>query len=193
MIDLVIFDLDGTLVESHLDFDEIRREIGMDTGPVLEYMESADEAERERVHIILSKHEERSANTCVLKDGARELLDALRRRNIKLALLTRNSRFSVETVARRHGLEFDAVVAREDAPPKPSSEPVLLICRRLGVPPSRTMVVGDYVFDMEAGRMAGAIAVYLLTPEHEHIRAEADHEVHSLHEVLDLIANYYGK
>ena len=50
MIDLVIFDLDGTLVESHLDFDEIRREIGNVSGPILEYMDHAEEAERDRIY-----------------------------------------------------------------------------------------------------------------------------------------------
>ncbi len=188
MIELVIFDLDGTLVDSELDFDRIRREIGMDGGSVLEYIETADEAERERANAIVRKHEQRAAETCVLADGAVEILDSLRRSGVKVGLLTRNSRMSVETVMRRYGLEFDAVVAREDAAPKPSPEPVLLICRDLGIPPSATMVVGDYVFDVEAGRRAGAVSVFLKTPKHGHIETESDYEVRTLAEVAGIVA-----
>ena len=78
--------------------------------------------------------------------------------------MTRNSRKSVETVLARLGLRFDAIVTREDAPPKPAPEPVRLACRQMGLPLSAVLFVGDFEFDMLAGRRAGVRTVLLRNP-----------------------------
>ena len=52
---------------------------------------------------------------------------------------------------------FDAVVGGDDLPlGKPAPDGVLWLCRQFGVPPALTVVVGDSAFDMAAGRAAGA-------------------------------------
>jgi len=153
----VVFDLDGTLVTSELDFDRLRAEAGVPPGvPVLEYLETAGPQERRRVRAVLLAHERRAAERCDLLPGVRQVLEHLRRLGLKLALLTRNSRASVCRVLERFGIEFDCAVAREDARPKPSPEPVLKIAASLGLHPRELLVVGDYVFDVQAGRAAGA-------------------------------------
>ena len=182
----VIFDMDNTLVESDLDFAQIKSEIGTDQS-ILEYQAAADEAERERVDDILDRHESRSAASCALCPGASALLDFLADNGIKTALITRNSRKSVETICRRHDLAFESVIAREDAAPKPSSEPVLLACRHLGLRPEETLVVGDYLYDIQAGRAAGAATMLVDGPSRRRFEADADHEVASLHEALAVI------
>ena len=190
-IKAVVFDMDGTLTESPLDFDRIRAECGLPAGqPILEFLRSAEEADRRRVQAVLDRHERRAARECTLYDGAREVVEELTRRGVKTALLTRNSAESVQTVLERFGLRFDVWMSREDAEPKPSPEPVLRIARRLGLAPEELIVVGDYVFDVQAGRAAGARTAFVrrrsdLTPP-----PEADVVIESLHQLLDMLPSH---
>ena len=186
MLRCVIFDLDNTLVDSALDFGNIKAEIGTDE-PILEYRASVDEAEQRRVDEILGRHERREAATCDLCAGARELLDFLKERNVYAALLTRNSRESVATLTARHDLRFDYAVTRDDAAPKPSPEPVLLICRELGVEPRDALMVGDYLYDIQSGHAAGARTMMLDGPHRHKFEIDADYEAASLHEALEII------
>jgi len=184
----VIFDMDGTLTVSELDFGRIRREAGVPEGvPILEYLGSAPPHLRRRVEGVLERHESQAARRCGLRRGARHVLETLRARGIRVALLTRNSRSSVEILLERFCLHFDCCVSREDAAPKPSAEPVLKIAAELGLEASELLVVGDYVFDVEAGRAAGARTAFLKT---EHCQAplpEADFVLSELAGVLDLL------
>ncbi len=159
---LVIFDMDGTLTRPYLDFPRIRAEIGLPE-PLLENMLLLPEGpERDRAFAILQRFEDDAAANSELNDGALEILEFLRGRDVKAALVTRNSRRSVARVLEKHGLAFDLVVTREDAPVKPRPEPLQLICGRLGVAPERTLMLGDFKYDVVAGRAAGT-ATALLT------------------------------
>lgn len=185
----VIFDMDGTVIESPLDFDRIRADCGVPPGrAVLEHLEQLPTAERRRAEAVLVGHERRAAADCVLKDGAVEVVAALRARGLKTALLTRNSAESVRTVLARCGLEFDCWLSREDAEPKPSPEAVLKIAGRFGVAPREVLMVGDYVFDIQAGRAAGSWTAFVLSPKVPTPPAEADFVIGDLRELLDIVA-----
>jgi len=161
---LVIFDLDGTLLAPALDFDAIRAEIGLPPGAtILEAMDRLSETERVRANAILDRHEAEAADRSRLMPGARELLDWLGARGIRTAVLTRNSRRSVENACQKHGLEFSGVVAREDRKPKPSPEGVRHLMSTLGTEPGETIVVGDFRFDVEAGAAAGCRTIALVS------------------------------
>jgi HAD superfamily hydrolase (TIGR01549 family) len=182
----VIFDLDNTLVDSDLDFARIKEEIGA-TEPILEYRASASEAEKRRVDMILERHEDAAATTCGLRDGAADLMAFLKTRNVRTALLTRNSRRSVDIVLRRHSFRFDCIVSRDDSVPKPSPEPVLLICRTLEIPPGDTVVIGDFLYDIQAGQAAGCLTMLIDGPNRQRFTAEPDYEVASLKETKEII------
>jgi len=153
---LVIFDLDGTLIESPLDFGAIRAEIGLPEGvPILEALEALSPPQRVRAERILDRHETEAVRTSRLMAGAPDLLAHLRSRGVKIALLTRNSRASVDAVASRHGLTFDTAVAREDHAPKPSPEGVRHLMTACSAGADETVLVGDFRFDIEAGTAAG--------------------------------------
>jgi len=161
---LAVFDMDGTITRPLLDFRRIRAEIGLPE-PLLENMMALPPGpERERAFSILERHEDDAADLSELGDGAREALEFLRARGTLLALVTRNSRRSVLRVLEKHALDFDFVVTRDDAPAKPRPEPLWLICERLGVPPAGALMVGDYKYDVIAGRAAG-MRTALLIPE----------------------------
>lgn len=151
----VIFDMDGTLTRPFLDFPAIRKAIGIPE-PLLENMLALPAgAERERAFSILEKFEEEAADASELNDGAAEVLRFLETRRIPSGLVTRNSRRSTDRVLRKHSLSFEIVVTREDAPAKPRPEPLWLICEKLGVTPPQALMVGDFKFDIVAGRNAG--------------------------------------
>ncbi|MCK5272001.1 MAG: hypothetical protein KAJ52_05470, partial [Sedimentisphaerales bacterium] len=57
----VIFDLDGTLTQPYLDFDQIRSEIGNIDGPILEAMEQMPPPQRRKALEILHRHEQEAA------------------------------------------------------------------------------------------------------------------------------------
>lgn len=159
---LVIFDLDGTLLVTPLDFGAIRAEIGLPEGvPIIEAMDGLSDAQRARANRIIDCHEAEASRQSVPMPGAQDLLAHLRASGIRVAVLTRNSRASVERAARRHGLVFDAVVAREDRRPKPSPEGVRHLMQVCGTGAAETVVVGDFRFDVEAGRAAGVRTVAL--------------------------------
>ncbi|MFA5189078.1 MAG: HAD family hydrolase [Verrucomicrobiia bacterium] len=187
MIRGIIFDMDGTLTEPHIDFQSLRRELGVMVGDIVDHLKSVDEAERRRLESILHRIEDEAAVNSTLQPGAAELLDTLRARGVKLGLLTRNSRRSVKTVLAKFNLRFDATLTREDGPHKPSPEPVLTLARRWGFKPTEVLVVGDYVYDLRCAHNAGARGVLLINnklPEWAH---EADFIIHNLSELSAVV------
>jgi len=159
---LVIFDLDGTLLASPLDFDAIRAEIGLPDGrPILEALQPLPPDERRRADAIIDRHEAQAVRASRLLPGAADLVAWLRGRGVQVALLTRNSRASVEEAARRHGLVFDAAVTREDHEPKPSPKGVRHLMAACDARTEETVLVGDFRFDVEAGTAAGVRTVAL--------------------------------
>jgi HAD superfamily hydrolase (TIGR01509 family) len=157
----VLFDMDGTLTEPLLDFPRIKAEMGLGDRPILEALDQMSTCDRERAETILHRHEEDAARRSTLNPGCREALAWLAAAGVPTALVTRNSRASVRIVLAVHNLPIDVLVTREDAPPKPDPEPLRLACRRLNVEPAPAWMVGDGVFDVQAGQRAGMRTVWL--------------------------------
>jgi phosphoglycolate phosphatase-like HAD superfamily hydrolase len=97
-------------------------------------------------------------------------------------------------IARKHDLEFDAVIGREDGPVKPDAFGVLELCRQFGVEPRETLLVGDYLFDLLSAKAAGAVAV-LLANHHqaEEFAEHADFSIKNIGEILEIVANSNSK
>ena len=93
-----------------------------------------------------------------LYDGIRELLDQLKRRGAKLAVLSNKpDALTVKTI---EGLgiseRFDAIVGQRDGvPPKPEPTSARLVQRELGVAADEVLYVGDSAIDMDTARNAG--------------------------------------
>ena len=158
----MLFDLDGTITRPRLDFPAIKREIGISANSfILEELEKMSPAARRRAMAIVERHEEEAARKSELNDGARELLDALARRGVATAVVTRNSLASVKLVLERHGLRFTTAVCREQAAPKPSPAGIVLALARLNVPPAQAIYVGDHAIDINAGRAGGVRTIWV--------------------------------
>ena len=175
-----LFDLDGTLVRTAIDFARMRREIHAlartyNAAPALagedDILEQvvrlsravtvaqgaeAGEAVRDAAYEALAHIE---AEGCAAPEpiaGASDLLRDLRARGVRVAVVTRNCRGVAADLTRRMDLPHDALVAREDtAEFKPHPAPLFAACKQLAVAPVDTVMVGDLWADIAAGRAAG--------------------------------------
>ncbi len=165
----VVFDFDGTLTHGGvLDFTLVHEAIGCPIGmSVLEYIESLSEEEyRASAERTLKEFERKGAEESVPNSGAVELLRFLQARDIPYGILTRNSRDSVETSLKNFPEElrnsFTVVISRDDDfEVKPSPAGVFHAADVLGVDPGELAVVGDFLYDIEAGLRAGALTLFL--------------------------------
>ena len=134
-------------------------------GPILESLKHLQRAHAARCDEVLHRHEREGLARATLLPGVRELLDTVDRRGIHMAVATRNSRAITAATLARFQLTFDPVLTRDDGPVKPDAWPVLHACQQWGLVPSQVVVVGDYKFDIESGRAAGARTVLLTHPQ----------------------------
>jgi HAD superfamily hydrolase (TIGR01509 family) len=160
-----IFDMDGTLTVPIHDFDAIRRELGLPQGqPILESLAQLNAPESERLHCRLTEIERELALRARAQDDALALVAALREDGSrKLGIVTRNSleltALTLEVIGLDRAFAPEHRVGRDEARPKPSPDGVRLLLDRWGVAPSEAVMVGDYLFDVQAGRAAGTATV----------------------------------
>lgn len=186
---VVIFDFDGTLTLPYLNFDAIRDEIGV-KGPILEAIETLEGDDRSRAFEILHRHEWEAAHNAELREGAAEVLIECRRRGFAVGILTRNARPMVEHVLARFDLRVESLRTREDGPIKPAPDGVLAVCEHLGVAPQTSWMVGDYLFDILAGKRAGTRTALLIDgSEKPHYAHEADFVIRELPELLPIVGH----
>jgi len=165
----VLFDFDGTLtVPGALDFAAIKREVGCPPDElVLEWIEALPAgSRRDDALAALERFELAGAATSAANEGAEALIGDLRALGLKVGVLTRNGLAAVERAlagfAHLTTGGFDVVLTRDDrVPPKPAPDGVVHAAGLMGVLPAETLVVGDYILDMLAGRAAGAVTAYL--------------------------------
>lgn len=182
-IALVIFDLDGTLINA---YKAIYRSVNF-TLRATGYQEQAEriihravgwgdrnllkpfvrEEDLDRALAIYRRHHARSLLSGTrLFPGVRRLLSTLRKRNYRLAVASnRPTRFSL--IVMRHcairGF-FDMVLCGDKVKKgKPDPEILRTIMARLRVKPGHTVYVGDMFLDMQAARRAGAHPVAVTT------------------------------
>lgn len=188
MIRAVIFDLDGTLVDSNEVIIEVFQELFAEFGfpvPDAEAVRAIESAGRARIVEGLLPGEKRGDGELMARmdtrcsvlarealvrirpmGGAREILEFLRGRGMKVALATNRGSTTADLLGIL-GLAgfFEVVVtARHVANIKPHPEPLLLALERLGVGREEALFVGDNEVDLRAGRAAG-IKTVLLTKE----------------------------
>ena len=190
----VIFDLDGTITQPYLDFDQIRAEIGIAKGPILEEMVKMTPPQQQRAEAILIQHELEAAQNSRLNPGTAELLASLRQQKRHIGLVTRNSHDTVRRICLKHNITFDCVITRQDGPVKPHPFSVLRACELLNVSPDQAIVVGDYVFDLISAHRAGAVGVLLNNQDYcADFQQEADYIISSLKElpeIIDILENH---
>jgi hydrogenase expression/formation protein HypE len=165
----VLFDFDGTLTQpGAIDFKAVKQSIGCPPDQaILEFIGSIrDDVRQAEAGAVLHAMEMDAARRSRPNGGVDRLVGYLRERRVPIGIISRNSLASIETALRQFADltldDFDAVITRDDpVRPKPHPDGVLLAAKRFQVEPQALLVVGDFHFDMEAGRQAGALTALL--------------------------------
>ena len=186
----VIFDMDGTLTKPKVDFAAIEREIGAKTGFIIEYAEKSSPDERARALGILERFEAQAALESELNEGVLEILEFVSGKKLKTALLTRNSRKSVNTVLRKHKLHFEFIVSREDTKPKPAPDPIFLLSKMMNIHTNHLLMVGDYKYDIMCGKAAGTKTALLRYRGYVETEIIPDFEINSMRELAHIIEHF---
>ncbi len=213
MIKLVIFDLDGTLVNSIDDLadaanaalkengfperstDEIRRFVGNGAAELLrralpEGAYNAETAAKMRNSFDLAYRKGFAVKTKPYK-GIPELLDELKRRGILLAVASNKpDEFTKAIVSHFFGDMFDAVQGQTDAiPKKPDPTVALEIMRKLNVSKENTAFAGDSDVDIHTAANSGVVSIgcsWGFRPAETLRKAGADHIIDSPQEMAEL-------
>jgi HAD superfamily hydrolase (TIGR01509 family) len=187
-----IFDMDGTLTLAAHDFAAIRRRLGLKPViPILEQLADMPAAAAAPLFARLDEIELEVAVRAEAQKGARELLDALRTRRATVGILTRNSHHSALETLYACGLadyfDVDNVLGRESCTPKPSADGIHKLLAHWQATPRQAVMVGDYLFDLVAGREAGVATVYFDPTGEFEWSIHADISVSSLAELRRLV------
>ena len=183
----MIFDLDGTLVDSvyehvyawrHAFFEagieipafEIHKRIGM-TGPLmLDALSQAfdfpmDERRREALETSHSRYYRETIHRATPLPGGRSIWTTLNARDIPWAIATSSEAKDAEILLALLDLPDGAVVVTQGAmtDSKPSPGPFEIAAKKLHVDLDDAIVIGDAVWDMLASRRSGALGVGVLT------------------------------
>ncbi len=173
---LLVFDLDGTLIDSRADLaasanhlraawglpplpeEEVGRHIGHGVGKLVRGILGVEEArEVERAMDVFRRHyREHCLDRTRLYPGVAETLEALAGR--RMAVVTNKPKSFTDAILAGLGVaaRFDEVLGADStAKRKPDPMPILVVMERLGVGAGETLVVGDSDTDVVAGKAAG--------------------------------------
>lgn len=179
---LVVFDVDGTLIDSQalivgamemafqgvglapLEREQVLSIVGLSLDIAVETL-VPDVQPATRDAIVEGYRQafmtRRISSEAPLYPGARACLDALASRDdLLLGVATGKSRRGLDAMLDHHDLRrhFVALRTADSHPSKPHPEMLLAACADAGVDPERAVMVGDTEFDMQMGRAAGTAA-----------------------------------
>jgi len=189
MYDTFIFDLDGTLVTLEMDFKALRKELeeilcshGFPEDKIAWDISIVDSLDlfREEMAILkldgdsavndviarVYEYEVERAEHTVAIPGARETLSHLRDKGYKIAVATRNNKDAALVSLENAGLlpYVDTLLSREDAERlKPHPDQFERALKRLGTTPEKAIVVGDYTYEITAGKTLGCLTIGVLS------------------------------
>ncbi len=215
----VMFDLDGTLIDSVPTYyrlmESILQAVGLPPVPkpvvaefmirgrdALELMIPAEMADQKKELIDRCIRVGRRMSRNMFRDevhvipGVRKLFSVIGHRNIPIGVVTSTKRSNIRhklTPLARNGIDgaLSAVIAIEDAPRrKPAPDPLMVCADQLAVPPRDCLYVGDSREDLQAGRAAGMTSVGVLTGLDDRESLAQESPTMILDSVADLIPFY---
>ena len=213
---LIVFDCDGTIVDSALTIvasmaaafaanglapperADVRRIIGLSLPEAVRRLTS--DAPAGRIDRVVASYKEAfaAAHACAhdrdpLFPGVPQALDALENAGYLLGIATGKSRRGLERVLDQHGLRhrFATVRTADDAPGKPHPGMLEQAMAETGARARETALIGDTTFDIEMARNARTTAIGVSWGYHEPddlMRAGAMHVIDSLAGLVPLLA-----
>jgi HAD superfamily hydrolase (TIGR01549 family) len=187
-----IFDLDGTLTLPVHDFAFIRRELAIPDGSdILGHLDTLlpDEAALRHRRLYDIEHDLACHAEAAL--GALDLLALLESLSVQMGILTRNSReialLTLQTIGAQQYFDYNHVLGRDEVPPKPDPAGILHLIEHWGTEADCVVMVGDYLFDLQAGRAAGAITIHVGRPDCQRWPDVSDIIVDSLADLTEML------
>ena len=194
----VLFDLDGTLVDSFEawfhTFNDGLKHFSLRTLSRIEFAKDfgAPIENDIKKHFIGKTIEEvknmhnsnfmKWKNYVKLNQQSKTILKNLKRREIKLGLISNSTKFIINAILKHYKIKnyFEVIITLDDVKRrKPAPDMILKACKMLKVKPENTILVGDTKNDMIAGRRAGCITVGY--------KINGDYEISKLNEVVKFI------
>lgn len=214
--DMVMFDCDGTLVDSlwgiahvmNVAFEEegfsagltsqaVGQVVGLSLSIAIAHLlPEASPADHERVTASYKAHYKRMADDKELKTvlfpGVRETLDALKEMGVVMTMATGKSMAGVRRNIEELDLDgyFTVLKSADCAISKPHPDMLEQTLAETGLDPARSLMVGDTVHDLHMGRAAGVpicAVTYGCHPLEQLLPAQPDHVIHSLPELIPLL------
>ncbi|MEF9965271.1 MAG: phosphoglycolate phosphatase [Comamonas sp.] len=208
----ILFDLDGTLIDSAPDLgaaaDQMRITRGLPSLPMADYRPFAGSGARGMLRVafgmqpedaefpamreeFFQNYERRMTQDTTVFDGVADMLARIVAQQLHWGVVTNKSKRFTEPLSRQMALfaSAGAVVSGDTTPhAKPHPEPLFEAARRIGVDPQDCVYVGDDERDIIAGKAAGmrtVAAVYGYLGEKQSVAHwEADDVINSPHELL---------
>lgn len=210
----VIFDMDGTLVNSiyglmysvnnvlekhgldKINVDQCKTYVGNGIRELVRKAARIDNPADDRINLYyLEMIEEYSKNwdyQMYVYDGIIELLESLTRKNIKLGVNTNKNEDIAKLIADKYfpGYFSYLVGGRDSIPKKPDGAGAVLIAGKMGVDPEQCIYIGDSDVDMKTARNANMYAVGALwgfRSREELIKAGADEVIAKPMELMKIL------
>ncbi len=184
--------MDGTLTVSAHDFEHIRNELGLaPEAPILEALNAMPAEQAVPLWKQLNELEFYYAGRASVMEGANELLQRLHDDGCRLAILTRNTmpvvRQTLDACRLAHFFPVDHILDRDACIPKPSPDGVRQLLEFWQASADDTVMVGDFRYDLEAGRAAGVATVHVDTRGAGDWPEVTDIRVRHLGEIIDYL------
>jgi len=184
--------MDGTLTCAMHDFDAMRRSLDLPVGvPILEALACLPADQAAEKHLELDAMELRMAYDATVQPGAFELLSVLENRQASIGIVTRNGKRIAEATLEACGLAVffntRTIISRDCCGAKPDPAGVKLLLSRWSAQPANAVMVGDYKYDLEAGRRAGVTTVHFTADSQCAWPELTDLTVSSLQQLTDAV------
>ena len=160
MIKLVIFDMDGTVFESYLDWKRIKKEMNIKDGNILKDVYRNGVPDVEKLSILENFEKENTLKTKP-KKGISGFLSFLRSKKIKTALITNNNRKNTDFLLNKYNMDFDVIVTRELKLWKPDPDPFLYVMNIFDCKKEETVAIGDSHYDIITSQKANIPVVFI--------------------------------
>jgi len=159
-IKLAIFDMDGTVFESYLNWADIREELGIENN-ILKEIYKDDRVDHPRLEILENYELENTSKTRPV-NGVSQYLHYLGEQKIKTALITNNNKKNTDYLLNKFNLQFDTVVTREMRLWKPDPDAFFHVMELYGCGPDEIVSIGDSHYDINASKAAGISAIFII-------------------------------
>ncbi|WP_394130566.1 HAD family hydrolase [Shewanella maritima] len=186
----VIFDLDGTLVESSLNFANIKKQICCpESIDLLHFIEQLPFDEQQQANDIVLEHELKDAENAKPILGVHNLLNFLEQAQIPTAIVTRNCVQASQIKLQQNNIHINTVITRHDYAPKPAPDALVAIAKQWQLPSANLIYVGDYLFDIQAAHNANMLACFINHGQEKPYQHQADVVVMSLSQLHQKLLN----